>query len=205
MSLPYILVLYYSRHGSVRKMAELVARGVESVTGIEARVRTVPPVSSVSEAVAPAVPEEGAIYCTLEDLRKCSGLALGSPTRFGNMAAPMKHFIDGSSAEWLSGSLINKPATVFTSTSTMHGGQESTLLSMMLPLLHQGMVCCGLPYSESNLTSTQSGGTPYGASHVAGADNQQPISEEEAQLCQAMGKRVAQLSLALRDADLFRS
>ena len=198
MSLPYILVLYYSRHGAVKKMAELIARGVESVPGIEARLRTVPRVSATSEAVEPEIPASGALYCSIDDLRGCSGLALGSPTRFGNMAAPLKYFLDGTSAEWLSGSLIDKPAAAFTSTATLHGGQETTLLSMFLPLLHQGMICCGLPYSEPALTTTRSGGTPYGPSHVAGSGDGKPISEEEAELCRALGRRLARLALALQ-------
>lgn len=198
MSLPYILVLYYSRHGAVKRMAELIARGVETVPGIEARLRTVPRVSTTCEAVEPEIPESGALYCSIDDLRGCSGLALGSPTRFGNMAAPLKYFLDGTSAEWLSGSLIDKPAAAFTSTATLHGGQETTLLSMMLPLLHQGMICCGLPYSEPALTTTSSGGTPYGASHVAGPGDGKPISDEEAELCKAQGRRLARLALALQ-------
>lgn len=197
MSSPYVLVLYYSRHGSVAKMAQLIARGVESVNGIEARLRTVPAVSTVCEASAPEIPEEGAVYCSEEDFTHASGLALGSPTRFGNMAAAMKYFIDGTAAQWLSGAMIDKPAGVFTSTSSLHGGQESTLLSMMLPLMHQGMIYCGLPYSEPALSSTTSGGTPYGASHYSGSEGNQPITPEEAELCQALGKRLAKLALKL--------
>lgn len=197
MSSPYILVLFYSRYGAVAQMANLVARGIESVEGMEARVRTVPPVSPVSEATAPAVPESGAAYCTLDDLRGCSGLALGSPTRFGNMAAPLKHFLDSTGAEWFNGTLIGKPAAVFTSTASLHGGQEATLLSMMLPLLHHGMVCCGLPYSEPAMTTTTTGGTPYGASHLAGPESANPISAEEAELCRALGARLAGITLAL--------
>lgn len=194
---PYVLVLYYSRHGATAEMAQRIARGINEVEGIEARVRTVPAISTVCEAVADDIPEEGAIYCTEEDLRNCAGLALGSPTRFGNMAAPLKYFIDGTSGLWLSGALINKPASVFSSTSSLHGGQETTLLSMMLPLLHHGMVISGIPYSESELLSTQSGGTPYGATHLAGNENNLPLSENEQSLCHAQGKRLATLALQL--------
>ena len=194
MSEPYVLVLFYSRGGATAEMARQVARGVESVAGISARLRTVPPVSAESEQVSDDIPEDGPLYCEQDDLRHCAGLVLGSPTRFGNMAAPMKYFLDQSSGLWLSGALIDKPAAVFTSTSSMHGGQESTLLSMMLPLLHHGMVIAGLPYSESGLMSAQSGGTPYGASHWAGPDNDRPVDEAEASLCRALGKRVATLA-----------
>lgn len=197
MNQPYILVLYYSRYGAVARMAQLIARGVESVDGMEARIRTVPVVSPVCEATEPGIPAEGALYCTEADLAGCSGLALGSPTRFGNMAAAMKHFLDGTGALWMSGSLIDKPAGVFTSTASLHGGQESTLLSMQIPLLHHGMLISGIPYSQAELNSTQSGGTPYGASHVAGADGKNPLSEEESVLCQALGKRLASLALKL--------
>lgn len=192
----YILILYYSRHGAVKEMAQSIARGVEAC-GWEARVRTVPAVSSVSEAVADSIPDTGAPYATLEDLEHCSGLILGSPTRFGNMAASLKYFLDGTSALWLKGSLINKPAAVFSSTASLHGGQETTLLSMMLPLLHHGMVIVGLPYSEPDLTTTKTGGTPYGATHVAGAESNLPISEEERRLCLVLGKRVAELASKL--------
>lgn len=197
MNKPYILVLYYSLHGSVTQMATQISRGVESVDGMNAVLRTVPRVSTVTEATEAEVPAEGAIYCSEEDLINCSGLALGSPTRFGNMAAPMKYFLDGTAAQWLSGSLVDKPAGVFTSTASLHGGQESTLLSMMLPLLHHGMVYCGLPYSEAALSETTSGGTPYGPSHVAGPDNQSALSAHEAALCQALGKRLASIALKL--------
>jgi NAD(P)H dehydrogenase (quinone) len=190
---PYILVLYYSRKGSVAKLANLIARGVESL-GMEARIRTVPSVSTVCETVAPSVPDEGAPYATLEDLRDCAGLALGSPTRFGNMAAPLKYFLDASAGLWLEGALIDKPAAVFTSTGSMHGGQESTLLSMILPLLHHGMCILGLPYSEQALASTTSGGTPYGASHVAGIDDSLPITEDEKKLAIALGARLAKFA-----------
>src|SRR6056300_604778 len=186
MNEPYILILYYSHAGSVAQMAQQIARGVDSIDGIHAMLRTVPRVSPDTEASAPPVPEEGAVYCSEDDLVNCSGLALGSPTRFGNMAAPMKYFLDGTAAQWLSGSLTDKPAGVFTSTASLHGGQESTLLSMMLPLLHHGMLYCGLPYSEAALSETTSGGTPYGPSHVAGAENKSTLSTHEAALCQAL-------------------
>ena len=192
-----VLVLYYSRHGAVRQMAQLVARGIGEVPGAAARVRTVPPVSAVSEATAPAVPDSGAPYVDLADLQECAGLALGSPTRFGNMAAPLKHFLDTTSTLWLSGALAGKPAALFTSTSTMHGGQESTLLSMMLPLLHQGMVIVGLPYTEPDLSATQTGGTPYGASHTAGVRSDLPLSDHEKRLCVALGRRLAGIALKL--------
>lgn len=195
--MPYVLVLYYSRYGATEKMAQLIGRGVEEVAGIEARLRTVAPVSADTEATAAAVPETGAIYCNEEDLRNCAGLVLGSPTRFGNMAAALKYFIDSTGSLWASGSLINKPVSTFTSTSSMHGGQESTLLTMAIPMLHHGMVYCGIPYSESALNNTQTGGTPYGASHVAGSENNKEISDHESQLCTALGKRVASLSLKL--------
>lgn len=194
---PYVLVLYYSRHGKVEKMAQHIARGIEK-TGMEARIRTVPSVSPDTEASQPAVPSSGAIYCTLDDLKNCAGLMLGSPVRFGNMAAPLKYFLDGTSPLWLTGALINKPAGVFTSSSSLHGGQESTLLSMALPLLHHGMLFCGIPYSESGLMNTTGGGTPYGASHCSGANNEHAISKEEQQLCQAQGERVARIALSLQ-------
>lgn len=196
MSNPYVLVLYYSRHGATAEMARHIAQGVE-LAGIEARIRTVPAVSAETEAVASAVPESGAVYATYDDLKNCAALALGSPTRFGNMAAPMKYFLDGSINLWLTGTLCGKPASVFTSTSSMHGGQETTLLSMMLPLLHHGMLVCGLPYSESELSSTSSGGTPYGASHLAGHDSQRPLDADEIRLCVAQGKRLAGLAKKL--------
>jgi len=186
-----ILVLYYSRHGNVAAMARQIARGIESVSGCQARLRTVPAVSTVCEAVADTIPDHGDPYVSLADLRDCDGLALGSPTRFGNMAAPLKYFLDGTSELWLAGDLIGKPAAVFTSTSSLHGGQESTLLSMLLPLLHHGMLLLGLPYSESDLLTTRSGGTPYGASHLSGADSRLPLSEEEQRLCRALGRRLA--------------
>ncbi|MBK1702636.1 NAD(P)H:quinone oxidoreductase [Thiococcus pfennigii] len=193
----YILILYYSRHGATAAMAHQIARGVEETVGIEARLRTVPPVSTVCEAIADSVPPSGAPYATLEDLRDCAGLALGSPTRFGNMAAPLKFFLDGTSSLWLSGGLAGKPAAVFTSTGTLHGGQESTLLSMMLPLLHHGMLLLGLPYSEPDLVNTTTGGAPYGATHVAGSDAKRPLSDEERRLCQALGRRLAKTAQAL--------
>jgi NAD(P)H dehydrogenase (quinone) len=186
-----ILILYYSRHGAVRDMAQQVARGVESVPGMQARLRSVPPVAPTHERAAEAIPASGAPYVTVDDLRACAGLALGSPTRFGNMAAPLKHFLDGTGALWASGALVGKPAAVFTSTSTQHGGQESTLLSMMLPLLHHGMLILGVPYTEAALNRTTSGGTPYGASHVAGPNSDRPLTADEKELCQALGKRLA--------------
>ena len=194
--MPDILVLYYSRHGALREMANQIARGIESA-GARARVRTVPDVSPLSQATKPAIPDEGAPYATLGDLTECIGLALGSPTRFGNMAAPLKYFIDGTSPLWLSGALAGKPAAVFTSTATLHGGQESTLISMLLPLLHHGMVIVGLPYTEAALIRTTGGGTPYGASHVAGLQNDLPLTDDEAVLCRALGKRLTQNALAL--------
>jgi NAD(P)H dehydrogenase (quinone) len=192
--MPEILVLYYSRGGSVANLARHVARGVGEIAGMSARLRTVPPVAAVTQVASPPEPDEGAPYVTRQDLADCAGLLLGSPTRFGNMAAPLKHFIDGLGAEWASGTLVDKPAGVFTSTSTMHGGQESTLLSMMIPLLHHGCVVAGIPYTEPLLSTTRSGGTPYGASHVAGtADDPRP-SDDEAQLARALGRRIAQLA-----------
>ncbi len=191
MSSPYILVLYYSRHGATAEMARQIARGVEQ-GGFEARVRTVPAVSTECEAVAPDIPAEGALYATLEDLKNCAGLALGSPTRFGNMASPLKYFLDGTSSLWLTGSLVGKPAAVFTSTASLHGGQETTQLSMLLPLLHHGMLVLGIPYSEPALLETRGGGTPYGASHFAGADGKRSLDEHELTLCRALGKRRAE-------------
>lgn len=197
MTQPYILVLYYSRSGAVAQLAQHVARGVSQIEGIEARIRTVPPVSTTCEAVAPVVPDDGAPYVSLDDLRGCAGLALGSPTRFGNMAAAMKYFLDGTAPLWLSGELVGKPASVFSSTSSMHGGQESTLLSMMLPLIHQGMVLLGLPYTEPALNSTERGGTPYGATHVTGAAGDKPLTSDEVALAKAQGARVATIALKL--------
>lgn len=193
-----VLVLYYSRHGSVAKMARLIARGIEGVDGAGARLRTVPPVTTDHAVRGPEVPNEGPPYVQAHDLAECAGLVLGSPTRFGNMAAPLKHFLDGTSAQWLSGTMIGKPAAVFTSTSALHGGQESTLLSMMLPLLHHGMLMVGLPFSEPQLAATASGGTPYGASHHAGAGHEpRPLSKDEEALCLALGRRVAQIAVKL--------
>jgi NAD(P)H dehydrogenase (quinone) len=194
-----ILVLYYSHTGAVRQMAQLVARGVEKVDGMRARLRTVPRVSALTEAVEPAVPDTGAPYAELKDLEECAGLALGSPTRFGNMAAPLKYFLDSTSALWLGGALSGKPAALFTSTASAHGGQEATLLSMMIPLLHHGMLIVGLPYSEPELMGTRTGGTPYGASHLAGVHADQPVSEEEKRLCLALGTRLARVAARLAD------
>jgi NAD(P)H dehydrogenase (quinone) len=193
-----ILILYYSQGGAVKDMAQLIARGVESVPGAKARVRTVPKVSANHEATEPDIPASGAPYATLQDLEECAGLALGSPTRFGNMAAPMKYFLDGSTSLWLKGALIGKPAAVFTSTGSMHGGNEMTLLTMMIPLMHHGMLMLGLPYSEPQLGTTTSGGTPYGASHIGGARDDQPISDDEKKLCLALGKRLAETALKLQ-------
>ena len=192
-----ILVLYYSRYGSTLNLARQIGRGIDSVEGAAARLRTVPPVSTVSEATAPAVPDSGAPYAEARDLEECIGLALGSPTRFGNMAAPLKYFLDGTSPQWLAGALTGKPAAVFTSTTSMHGGQESTLLSMTLPLLHHGMLIVGLPYSEPDLSTTLDGGTPYGASHVSGHDGRTQLSEAEARLAFALGRRLALTALKL--------
>lgn len=195
--MPEILVLYYSRGGSVARLARHVARGVGEVPGMAARLRTVPPVAAVTTEAAPPVPDDGAPYVSRDDLAECAGLLLGSPTRFGNMAAPLKHFIDGLGADWASGTLVGKPAGVFTSTSTMHGGQESTLLTMMLPLLHHGCVVAGIPFTEPDLNTTRSGGTPYGASHFAGLKDDPETSEEEARLARALGRRIAELAARL--------
>jgi NAD(P)H dehydrogenase (quinone) len=193
----YVLVLYYSRYGSVKQMAQYIARGVESVPGVEAKIRTVPAVSPTTEATAPSVPESGAPYATMEELKNCAGFAMGSPTRFGNMAAPMKYFLDQASSLWLGGNLVNKPAAVFSSSSSLHGGQETTLLSMMLPLFHLGFVVLGIPYTEPDLHTTQTGGTPYGASHHASVDRKNSVSEEEQRLCFALGKRLAEMAKKL--------
>lgn len=193
-----VLVLYYSRYGAVKTMAQHIARGIESVAGVEARIRTVPSVSPNTEASEASVPDSGAPYATLEDLKNCDGLALGSPTRFGNMAAPMKYFLDTASSLWLAGSLVNKPAAVFSSSSSLHGGQETTLISMMLPLMHLGCIILGIPYTEPDLTTTHTGGTPYGPTHYAGADGKNTISEEEQRLCFAMGKRLAEITLKMQ-------
>jgi len=195
--MPYVLILYYSRYGATAEMARIIARGVEEVPGIEARLRTVAPVSTVCEATQDSIPRSGAPYAELDDLRHCAGLALGSPTRFGNMAAPLKYFLDGTSPLWLSGALIGKPGAVFSSTASIHGGQETTLLSMMLPLLHHGMLILGLPYSETDLLRTTSGGTPYGPTHLAGEQSNLPLSEEEKRLCLALGRRLARSAMAL--------
>ena len=192
-----ILVLYYSRHGATAEMATYIARGVEERDGATARLRTVPAVSTVCEAVEDDIPSAGPPYAEMDDLADCQGLILGSPTRFGNMAAPMKYFIDQTSNLWLAGKMAGKPAAVFTSTSSLHGGQETTLLSMMLPLLHHGMLITGLPYSEPALLKTTTGGTPYGASHLAGIDSRNPLSNDEIDLCRALGRRVADIALRL--------
>ncbi len=192
-----ILVLYYSRYGATEKMAQQIAHGIETVNGVQARLRTVPPVSTVCEATEDTIPAKGAPYATEDDLRECAGLALGSPTRFGNMAAPLKYYIDRTSSLWLGAELAGKPAALFTSTSSMHGGQETTLLSMMIPLLHHGMVILGIPYTETDLLNTDAGGTPYGASHLAGTDSKNPLTEAEERLCRALGKRLAATALKL--------
>jgi NAD(P)H dehydrogenase (quinone) len=196
--MPEILILYYSRGGSVARLARQVARGIGEVDGMQARLRTVPPVAPVTAIASPPEPEEGAPYVDKRDLAECAGLLIGSPTRFGNMAAPMKHFIDTLGAEWASGTLVGKPAAAFTSTATMHGGQESTLLTMLVPLLHHGCVISGIPFTEPALSSTRSGGTPYGASHVAGAQDDPELSEDEAVLARALGRRVADLARRLQ-------
>ena len=193
-----ILVLYYSHNGSVAEMAKLIARGIEEVKGAQAKIRTVPKISTMCEAIEDEIPESGQLYVSHADLESCAGIALGSPTRFGNMAAPLKYFLDSTSALWLSGALASKPAAVFTASSSLHGGQESTLLSMMLPLLHHGALIVGLPYQETDLLHTSSGGTPYGASHVAGADNNRAITAEEKRLCVALGKRLALTAIKLQ-------
>ena len=193
-----ILVLYYSRHGATAEMARRIARGAEEVDGVTALLRTVPEVSSVCEATEDSIPAEGDVYATKEELANCDGLALGSPTRFGNMAAPLKYFIDSTSDMWLSGTLIGKPASVFTSTSSLHGGQETTLTSMMLPLLHHGMLIAGLPYSETRLLHTTTGGTPYGPSHLAGPESDKSLSDDEQQFCSALGRRLAETAKKLK-------
>lgn len=198
MASPYVLILYYSHSGAVASMAEQMARGVEKA-GIEARIRTVPPVSADTTACLSDIPDTGPLYCSEEDLRNCSGLILGSPVRFGNMAAALKYFLDGTTNLWLTGELVNKPAAVFTSSSSLHGGQESTLLSMMLPLLHHGMVLAGVPYTEAELMDTQTGGTPYGVSHFAGKQSNLPLSQDEVALCQAQGQRIAALAKRLEN------
>ncbi len=192
-----ILVLYYSRHGATRKLAELIAQGIESVPGLEARLRTVPAVSTVAESTAPSIPTDGAPYVELSDLAECAGLAMGSPTRFGNMASAMKYFLDGTAAEWLAGTLSGKPAVVFASTGSLHGGQEATLLSMMIPLLHHGMLVMGLPYTHPELMTTSSGGSPYGATHWAGIDGDKQVTEDEKRLAVALGRRLAETAAKL--------
>ncbi len=196
-----ILILYYSRYGATAEMARQMARGVEEVSGMTARIRTVPAVSTVCEATQDSIPESGAPYASLDDLRECRGLIMGSPTRFGNMAAPLKYFLDQTGQLWMSGALIGKPASVFTSTSSLHGGQESTLLAMMLPLMHHGMLLLGVPYSETSLLHTSSGGTPYGASHLAGPDSKLPLSDEEKHICRTQGRRVAETAKRLAVSD----
>ncbi|WP_133501181.1 NAD(P)H:quinone oxidoreductase [Cognatilysobacter terrigena] len=195
--MPDVLIVYYSRNGAVARLARQVARGVEEVAGMQARLRTVPPVAPVTTTAAPPVPDDGAPYVESRDLQECAGLLIGSPTRFGNMAAPLKHWIDGLGGDWASGTLVGKPAGAFTSSSTMHGGQESTLISMMLPLLHHGCVVAGIPYTEPRLSSTRTGGTPYGASHVAGVRDDQPVDDDEAHLARALGRRIATLAAKL--------
>ena len=193
-----ILVLYYSRYGATRRLADAVCDGIHAVSGCNARLRTVPPVSAVCEAIEPAIPTEGPPYAEPKDLDECDGLVLGSPTRFGNMAAPMKYFIDQTLGQWLSGAMVGKPAGVFTSTGSLHGGQETTLLSMMLPLMHHGMILVGIPYSESDLLTTTTGGTPYGATHVAGPDSTRPVTDEEIRIARALGQRIAATAKKLR-------
>jgi NAD(P)H dehydrogenase (quinone) len=200
MRMPDILVLYYSRHGSTAELARQICRGVESIAGMTARLRTVPPVGATTEVRSPVVPDQGPPFASHEDLAQCAGLLIGSPTRFGNMAAPLKYVLDGTASLWMSGALAGKPAAVFTSTQTLHGGQESTLLSMMLPLLHHGMYLVGLPFTEPGLTQTSSGGTPYGASHVAGHASQGRLTGAEGELARALGARVAALAARLQSA-----
>ncbi|MGO1750438.1 MAG: NAD(P)H:quinone oxidoreductase [Marinobacter sp.] len=197
--LPYVLILYYSRNGQTAELANQIARGVARVTGMEAKLRSVPAVSPNTEASLPQVPDAGAPYASKSDLANCAGLAIGSPTRFGNMAAPLKHFLDTTGDLWLGGALVDKPAGAFTSTGSLHGGQESTLLTMMVPLLHHGMVLCGLPYTDPNLSETATGGTPYGPTHWAGTAEQQPLSKHEKALCQSFGERLGKLALRLAD------
>lgn len=198
MATPYILILYYSLKDNTAKMAQAVARGVEMVDGIEARIRTVPGVSAKSEASEDSVPKSGPPYATYEELENCAGLALGSPTRFGNMAAALKYFLDGTSGLWQSGALIDKPAGCFTSTASLHGGQETTLQTMSIPLIHHGMIMVGVPYSETNLFTTTTGGTPYGPSHMAGMNSDQPLDDAETAICKTLGKRLATLALKLK-------
>ncbi|MBS3802921.1 MAG: NAD(P)H:quinone oxidoreductase [Oleiphilaceae bacterium] len=195
---PYLLVLYYSRSGQTAEMAAQIGRGIARARGIEAKLRAVPPVSADTSTRLPEVPDQGAPYCTKEELRDCAGLAIGSPTRFGNMAAPLKHFLDGTGDLWITGALAGKPAGAFTSTGSLHGGQESTILSMMVPLFHHGMVLCGIPYSEPALSETTSGGTPYGPSHWAGTNTPQSLTHHEKTICQTLGQRLAELALKLK-------
>ncbi|KTC87119.1 NAD(P)H:quinone oxidoreductase [Legionella brunensis] len=197
MANPYILVLYYSRYGATAQLAQYIARGIESIDGIEAKLRTVPPVSPTCEAVDKSIPDSGAPYVTLDDLRDCQGLALGSPTRFGNMASPLKYFLDTTTPLWLAGDLVDKPACVFSSSASMHGGQETTLTSMILPLLHHGMMIIGLPYTEPSLNTTQTGGTPYGVTHVAGTSSNNPLSQDEIILAKQLGKRLGKIAKRL--------
>ena len=197
-----ILILFYSRYGSVAELARYVARGVEEIEGMNAKIRTVPSISSVTEKVADEIPASGPPYASLQDLENCAGLILGSPTRFGNIAAPLKYFLDSTSELWLSGKLAGKPAGFFTATASSHGGQETTLLSMMLPLLHHGMILVGIPYTESDLINTTTGGTPYGASHISGIDGKNPFTEEEIRLAKVLGKRVANIAKKLKESRL---
>ena len=197
MNLPYVLILYYSRSGATTAMAKAITEGVELIAGIEAKIRTLPSVSPDHQATIAPIPETGAIYCDLDELKQCSGLILGSPTRFGQMAAPLKHFIDGTGALWSTGALIDKPVACFTSTASLHGGQEATLFNMAIPMIHHGMVYCGIPFSEDALYNTRSGGTPYGASHVSGSEASRELTADEFELCQALGSRIARLSLRL--------
>ncbi|ETX09572.1 NAD(P)H quinone oxidoreductase [Marinomonas ushuaiensis DSM 15871] len=197
--LPYVLVLFYSRHGSVSEMAKHIARGVNKVSDVEVKIRQVPDVADTTQIAKPALPDEGAPYCTLEELSNCSGLAIGSPSYFGSMAAPLKHFIDQTSTLWLTGQLIDKPACGFTSASTMHGGQEQCIHSMMTPLLHHGMIWVGLPYKNKELIHTMTGGTPYGASHLANSTNETTLTDDEKALCEAQGKRIAEITVKLRE------
>jgi len=199
MSSSEILILFDSKHGSTAELTNYINRGVESVSGVQARVRTVAPVSTVIESSQDSIPDQGPLYATLDDLKQCAGLIIGSPAYFGNMSASLKYFIDSTTPIWLSGELINKPAAVFTSSSSYHGGQESVLLSMMQPLLHHGMLLVGIPYSETTLNTTSTGGTPYGASHITGANHDMPISEDEKILAKALGKRVAEIALKLNE------
>ncbi|QUX96013.1 NAD(P)H-quinone oxidoreductase [Marinomonas sp. CT5] len=195
---PYVLILFYSRHGSIAEMAKHIARGINKINGMEAKIRQVPEVSDTTKVATPAIPDDGAPYCTLEELADCSGLALGSPSYFGSMAAPLKHFIDQTSTLWLTGQLIDKPACAFTSASTMHGGQEQCIHSMMTPLIHHGMIWLGLPYKNKELISTQAGGTPYGASHLANSTSENNLTDGEKALCEAQGKRIAEMALKLQ-------